>query len=113
MSRVDLEEMERLDKEATPGPFHVTGDKFTALINSPTTTVAQAFSYELGQLIPNAKAIAVFRTAMPAIIAELKAGRALVDNLECAIVSTIEAEASRVLVRSALRGFREATKGDG
>lgn len=47
------------------------------------------------------------------IIAELKAGRALVDNLECAIVSTIEAEASRVLVRSALRGFREATKVEG
>ena len=47
MSRVDLEEMERLDKEATPGPFHVTGDKFTALINSRRQRLRRRFHMSL------------------------------------------------------------------
>lgn len=102
--RVDLEALERLDKEAARAPWVHGG----SLVRDCDSRIIGEFENYVGTAF-----VVHMRNRLGAIIAELKAGRALVNDLEGAIVYTIEAEASRVLVRSALRGFREATKVEG
>lgn len=76
MSRVDLEELKRLDAEATPGPWYdeaCSGDSYR--VGNIDKDVAWLNRW------PDASLVAELRSALPQIIRELEAGRALAESV--------------------------------
>lgn len=85
MSRVDLGELKRLDAEATPGPWkdvltqagirHIEpgkcSEEICALYGGP---------HDVGD-VENSSLIVAIRNALPQIIRELEAGRALAESV--------------------------------
>lgn len=111
--KVDIDELERLDKEATPGPWkdvltqagirHIEPGEWSKEI-----CALYGGSHDTGD-IENSSLIVAIRNALPAIIAELKAGRALRHAL-----GRLEPVAWRAFdVDFACCEYDEAIKGDG
>ena len=72
MSRVDLEALERLDKEAARAPWVHGG----SLVRDCDSRIIGEFENYVGTAF-----VVHMRNALPAIIAELKAGRALAESV--------------------------------
>lgn len=73
---IDLDKLEELERSATPRPWHLAG----GTIDDDTTAMIEHGSYDVGECSnEDASLLCTLRNALPALIAELRAARAVVD----------------------------------
>lgn len=120
---IDLDELERLEKAATPGPWHAQGirmlDFGPGVDFEPTSDLAEAVHADIRSSeshcsvaehvedIPSAVLIAAARNAMPALIRELRAAREALVIVKTAILTSTDWERE---AREALIAYDEAAQ---
>lgn len=76
----ELEELERMEREATPGPWGYAGDGFTDDVFADAECVASLRVHQNGdRTAANARFFAASRNALPSLLAEVRELRAVAD----------------------------------
>ena len=116
---IDIEELARLEKAATPGPWHSTGPWVTRKPGGPSVacdeyrargvednpTLINCSESRAEPARANALLIAAIRNELPALLAELAAARKVVEAARAHAYQSVE-------VMLALEAYDAAAKGE-
>lgn len=96
---IDLDELERLELEATPGPWAYPR-------MGSVERESDRAELAVGVTVPNGRLIAAARNALPVLIRELRAARACIEEIRRISGPT------RTILAGVLDAYDAATKGE-